>query len=603
MAAHWQLRSNGFINCDDPLYVLNNSHVNKGLRLDEIRYALFTTFTGYWHPLTWLSHMLDVELFGLNPAGHHLTSLIWHTINTVVLFYLLTRLQLGVYESAFAAALFALHPVNVESVAWVSERKNLLSTFFWFMGILAYLKYVEQPQVLRYLPVFGFMVLGLMSKPMVVTFPLTLLILDFYPLKRVSKRVFAEKIPLFVLTLIFSVFTVYVQRTDYAPGPLSSLPITKRLVTAATSYLDYLIMTFWPFNLAMPYPYPEVVPLWKIAVSVAVLFVITSTAYKYRTARPYIAAGWLWFTVTLLPVMRLIQSGREAIADRYLYVPLVGLFVVIVCGVRDLADRYRAGRNVVLAVSLSVLVYLLSITWNQTALWKDSITLFGHTVKVVKDSYIGYNNYAAAYKEAGDSQRAVELLRLGFAVKPDSMELICTMGLTLKDMGKYEESIPYLKKCPPFMAGDGEAVLHKMMGMISFKQERYADAAANLALVISKHPGDIEAINVLGITLMKLNRNEDAITVFNRGLEIKQGNAGFHFNKGLALKTIHRLSEAVAEFSMALSLEPGSTLILNTLKSAESELSAIRNTEKPVESRFRGAYAPELVTKSTKLDK
>ncbi len=351
-AAYLQITRNEFILFDDDQYVTENIHVLHGLTFESVRWALTTGHAANWHPVTWLSHMADIEVFGLNPAGHHLTSLLLHIFNSVLVCLVLERLTGVFWPGACVAALFALHPLHVESVAWVAERKDLLSAFFWFLTMGAYGFYVECPTRGRYAAVVAFFVFGLLSKPMVVTLPVVLLLLDYWPLgrlcgeagRRPSKALalLLEKWPLLLLAVLSGVVTFCAQQSAGAVSSLEKTPLSARIANASVSYIEYIRKTFWPSHLAVLYPYPRMgIPAWQVLAAASAILGVTLYVIAKAERRPYLAVGWLWYLVTLVPVIGLVQVGSQARADRYTYIPLIGVFIMMAWGAADALERCR----------------------------------------------------------------------------------------------------------------------------------------------------------------------------------------------------------------------------------------------------------------------
>lgn len=584
---YWNVRDNGFVNIDDPQYVTDNPFVNKGLSYKSVEWAFRTTFFVNWHPLTWLSHMADVELFGLNPRGHHLTSLMIHLINTVLLFFLLSRLTSLPWQSAFVAAVFAIHPLAVESVAWVSERKNVLSTLFWFLGVWAYIWYVQRPNFVRYSAVFFAMAVGLMVKPMLVTFPVTLLLLDNWPLNRLKVqagenvaapqvlrlffRMVLEKLPLFALAVASATVTYLVQLHAYAVQSLSELPLRARLATAADSYTQYLRKMVLPYDLAIPYPYPHSLSTVSILMSVVFLAAVTAASIRLWRRRPYVLFGWAFYLLTMLPVIRFIQTGREAIADRYTYVPMIGIFMAIAIGANDSLSGNRLKKYILTSAAAAFIIYLTAFTWVQIGYWRDSYSLFRHSMNTIEGNYMAYNNYGAAFLEDHNPEKAVEIFTEGLRIKPDSSELNYSMGEALTKQGKFEEAITYFSRSTTLMFFDGEAVLNKRYGIVLLKEKDYAGAVSYFKISLSIHPMDTEVLNNMGIALMGLDKSEEALEAFSRGVAIKPDSSTLRFNKGLALRKVGRLNEAIAEFEAAARLNPTSETVRKTLDKAQHD--------------------------------
>ncbi|NIQ87873.1 MAG: hypothetical protein GWN93_01765, partial [Deltaproteobacteria bacterium] len=401
--------------------------VHKGLTRESFIWAFTTTDEANWHPLTWLSHMVDCQLYGLNPAGHHLTNVLLHSASTVLLFLILLGMTGSRWRSALVAALFALHPLHVESVAWVAERKDVLSTLFWMLTLWAYLAYTKRPERKRYLLIIVAFTLGLMAKPMLVTLPFVLLLLDYWPLKRIELgqsasglpaanqpstiaekpgaqafRLLLEKTPLFVLTAASSVVTFVVQKSEGAVGALEVYPLKIRVANALVSYVSYIIKMIWPQNLAVFYPHPgQSLPMWQ-AVAAGILLVLISIAViRAGRRQPYLPVGWLWYLGTLVPVIGLVQVGAQAMADRYTYVPLIGLFIMAAWGVPELMKKWHH-RRVALVVSAALVLFaLMTCARLQLRHWKNSIALLSHAHAVTAKSYLVHNNLGSALNELG----------------------------------------------------------------------------------------------------------------------------------------------------------------------------------------------------------
>jgi len=427
-----QVRTYDFINYDDNRYITENQHVQSGLTLEGVTWAFTTTHAANWHPLTWLSHMLDCQLYGLNPSGHHLTNLVFHIASTLLLFLVLERMTGALWRSAFVAALFALHPLHVESVAWAAERKDVLSTFFWMLTMWTYVHYVERPGFNRYLLVLLSFVLGLLSKPMLVTLPFVLLLVDYWPLgrfqfgrlsgdrrshtpkssdtgdqKSIVLRLIREKVPFFVLCAISSILTIFAQQKIGALGSLESYTLGSRIANASVSYVRYIEKMVWPRHLAVLYPYQQMLPIWKVLGSGLLLVGVSVLVIRAVRKHPYLGVGWFWYLGTLIPVIGLVQVGKQAMADRYTYVPLIGLFVMIAWGVPDLLAGWRF-RKVVLSISTGLLLSLLMIVTNlQVKHWQNDITLFEHTLAATSNNFIIHYNLGVAFDRQGKTQEAI----------------------------------------------------------------------------------------------------------------------------------------------------------------------------------------------------
>ncbi len=445
----------GFVNFDDHEYVTGNPHVNTGLTWDNIVWAFTKSHSCNWHPLTWISHMIDCEIAGLEGGWHHVVNVLFHIANTIILFFLFNRLTGALWRSAFVAALFALHPLHVESVAWVSERKDVLSTFFWLLTMAAYARYARQRSVGRYVLVLVVFALGLMSKPMLVTLPVVLLLFDYWPLRRLSfepaqterinetseypgestrsskfrgsVRLLLEKVPLFGMAGISSVITIIVQR--YTEAPLEALAFHLRLANAFLSYVRYLARMIWPVRLAAFYPHPvDRVPYLMAGAALVFLVVVSAIVLRRARRQRYLPFGWLWYLITLLPVIGIIQVGGQSMADRYTYVPLIGIFVIIAWGVPDVLTRWPQCRKLLLPAAIILLAVLSVLSFIQVGYWSDTVVLFEHATEVTVDNGRMHQSVAAALHERGELDRAWHHYQQALRIQPDTREVLNGAG-------------------------------------------------------------------------------------------------------------------------------------------------------------------------------
>jgi len=461
-AVYWQVRDFQFVNFDDDKYIYQNRHVQEGLTLESITWAFTTIHAKNWHPLTWLSHMLDCKIYGNNPGGHHYTNLLFHIANTLLLFLVFRKMTGCLWQSAFIAALFALHPLHVESVAWVSERKDVLSTFFWMLTMWSYIWYVEHPIVHRYLLVVLLLALGLMSKPMLVTLPFVLLLLDFYPLNRFkfqlsdnsansrqksnTFRLILEKIPLFILVAMASAVTFYAQKKGGAVRSLEIYPIKVRIANAMVSYVKYIGNMVYPSDLTVLYPHPGLLPWWKISFACLLLASISFLAIRTAKQKPYFAMGWLWYLGTLIPVIGLVQVGKQSMADRYTYVPLIGIFIIIAWGVPEFMAKWRY-RKICLTMSGTVVItILMAMTWKQVGYWRNSITLFEHPLKITSNNYLPHNNLGCALDKRGHTAEAMEHYLQALQIKPDFWNAHYNLAVDLFRVGDIDGAIDHFRK-------------------------------------------------------------------------------------------------------------------------------------------------------------
>jgi hypothetical protein len=452
LATFGQVVGFDFINYDDPDYVTANPYVRAGLTRAGLAWALTTSHASNWHPVTWLSHMLDCEVWGLRPGGHHLTSVVLHAGSSLLLFAVLRGMTASVWPSAAVAWLFALHPLHVESVAWVAERKDVLSTFFWMLTVLAYWRYVRRPGIARYLLVMLLLALGLMAKPMLVSVPFVLLLLDVWPLGRLSPSVGAgassgralrpvlEKIPLLCVVAASSLVTLAVGLRGGAMAAFDTLPLSSRLGNATVSSVLYLRKTVLPVDLGLFYPRASFSG-GQVAGAALIVIVVSATVLRLGRERPWLIVGWLWYLVTLLPVIGLVQVGDQAMADRYTYVPLIGPFIMVAWSVKDVMARWPAARAPVGIIAMGLLAICPAITWLQLRHWRSSVTLFTHAAAVIPDNYVAQVQLGNALAEQGRFAEAIDRYRAALRVKPDLAEAHGNLGALLAQEGRLDEAI------------------------------------------------------------------------------------------------------------------------------------------------------------------
>ena len=469
-AVYWHVQNNNFIDFDDPLYVTENRNIQAGLTSDAIKWAFTTSHAYNWHPVTWLSHILDFRLFGLNPRGHHLTNLIFHVANTLLLFLVLRLMTNTLWRSAFVAALFALHPLHVESVAWVSERKDVLSTFFWLLTIWFYIRYTRIPKFNTYFPVMAVFAVGLMAKQMLVTLPFVLLLLDYWPLDRFvlpqkerknkissTKKTFyyclLEKLPLLVLSFSACLIVLYVQ--SKAALVRSQIPVINRLGNVIMAYIEYILKMFYPVHLGILYPYPLTGPvLWKVAAGGGLLLCITIAVLRFSKNRRWLVVGWFWFVGTLVPVIGIVQVGLQAIADRYTYVPLIGLFIILAWATPELTEKLRY-QKAILAVSALVILSSLSVlTYKQVFRWKDSITLFEYTAAVTEDNDIMHYSLGRLLLARGDVEQTIFHWTEALRIKPDQPTIHKQLAVLFTQRGDIDGAIDHYREVLKYRPDD-----------------------------------------------------------------------------------------------------------------------------------------------------
>jgi protein O-mannosyl-transferase len=558
----------GFVNYDDNFYVYDSPAVVNGLTSDGVARALTQGSLGFWDPLTTLSHMLDCQLYGLNAGGHHLTNVLLHTASVVLLFLVLRKLTGATWRSAFVAALFAIHPLRAESVAWVTERKDVLSGFFFMLTLGAYARYVEGPPKLsRYLVVVACFVMGLMSKVMLVTVPVVLLVLDYWPLGRCPKsgddttgmswtRLLVEKIPLFALSAAAAVVNILTQKSSGTLSTLASSPMGLRLENAVVSVATYIWQMFWPVRLAALYPFPlHGLPMGLVVVSILVVAGISAAVISCRRARPYLLAGWLWYLVMLLPVTGLIQAGPQAHADRYTYLPQIGLYFALAW----LAGSWVAARPryIPLAGGLAgaVIGVLAVCAFNQASYWRDSETLWRRDLACAADNALARNDLGLAIMNEGRRPEAMDEFHRALALQPDYFEAHNNLGLALVGGGQMEDAMGEFRQA--IQAQPGRASAHNNLGSALLDSGQVDQALAEFQEAIKLSPDYAQAHNNLSRVLVRLGRLDEAIAELQTALKLQPGLADAHFNLGNAFMLERRAAEAMEQYQMAVKLDPG----------------------------------------------
>jgi len=545
-AVYWQVGDHEFIILDDDDYVTENRHVQAGWTMESLAWAFTSRFHRHWHPLTWLSHMTDCQFFGLDAGWHHLSSVFLHMANSLLLFFVFRRMTGALFRSAFVAALFALHPLHVEPVAWVADRKDVLSAFFWMLTMWAYVRYAERPGVTRYALVFAAFILGLMAKSMVVTLPFVLLLMDYWPLERFEfgparsggqpkkrqgldtgyqsappLRLIWEKALFFLIVAACGVVAVVVFQSTISLTLSEYWPTKIHMVNSLLYYVSYIGKMLYPLNLATPYPDSHMVPLWHVGGAGLLLLGISFLVFWQRRRYPYLLVGWLWYLITLAPVIGLVRYGPHTLADRYTYIPLIGLFVILAWGVPDLVKRWRYGRMVLAMSTAMLLLACMMGAWLQVRHWKDSILLFRHAVHVTADNAMAHNNMGVALSQQGHFKEAMHHYSEALRIRPDHVKAHNNLGLRLAEQGRLTEAIHH-----------------------------YSEA-------LRIKPDYAEAHNNLGVALSRQGNFQEAIRHYSEALRIKPDYAKAHNNMGAGLAKRGRLEEAVNHFSEALKIKPG----------------------------------------------
>lgn len=536
LMVYFQVHDFEFVNFDDRETIIGNTHIQNGLTLAGLAWAFTTAYAANWFPVTWISHMIDFQLFGLDSGWQHLTNVAIHIASVLLLFALMRRMTGKMWESAFVSFVFALHPLHVESVAWVTERKDVLSAFFWFLTTWFYVDYVEKPRLSRYLLSLGAFSLGLMSKQMLVTLPFVLLLLDYWPLRRAKTTLIAqivrEKVPYIALSAVASWIAFKVQHQAGAVLSTDAIPFVTRAANALISYVAYLVQFFWPSGLAMFYPYPPSLPLWQIAGSALILILISVLALR----RPYLTVGWLWYLGTLVPVIGLVQVGLQARADRYTYIPMVGISIMLAWGVSELIERFPRMSFNLRAASAVVCVVWLALTWIQVQYWRNSVTLFEHAIASTDNNYIAHLDLGAVLAEQGRTNDALRHLYASVEEKPEHNDAHDTLGAVLGRMGRTDEAADQFRQAIRIQPNDSEAYCN--LGNVLLAQSKFADASVEFRQALRVQPDFTTAHFGLGAALLNLGQTDDAIAQFSETLRLDPSMAPARdaLNKAIALK-------------------------------------------------------------------
>ena len=555
-----------FLNYDDPLYVTENRAVQAGLSWDNVVWAFTTDRAMYMHPLTWISHMVDCDLYGLHPWGHHLTNLIFHAIDSVLLFLVFARMTRRLWPSALVAALFAVHPLHVESVAWISERKDVLSMLFWTASLGAYAWYRQGPGWARYLAVAFLFFLALMSKPMVVTLPFVLLLLDYWPLDQVdctaplgvmvrkTVRLAAEKIPLFLITALFCVITFMMQLRSSNLAYGGKVPIVARCANAVVVYVIYLAKTVWPLGLAAYYPHPITRPLGQVAGAALILLLITLFCLRRARRNPYLIIGWFWYLGTLVPVIELVQAGTFSHADRYTYIPLIGVFIMVAWGAADLVAAWRVPRPVVAVAAGAVLGALTICAGVQAGYWKNGETLFHHAIDAGHESGAAYNNLGVLAIKRGAYDEARTYLTKALDLKGDHVDALGNLGKIALEQGRYADAKTDLMKALE-LKPDQANVLNNL-GVLATDQLRYDEARAYLKKALEIQSDHIDALNNMGRLLLEEGRYDEARDYLKKVLDLKPDHASALNNMGWCLMSQGQYADSEPYFRKSLESDP-----------------------------------------------
>jgi len=576
---YWQVRHNDFINLDDDLYITNNSHIKEGLTFKSVYWAFTSTQNGQWTPVAVISHLVDYTFFGLDAGGHHLINLLFHTVNTLLLFFLLCRMTATLWQSAFVALIFALHPLHVESVAWATERRDVLYAFFLLLTIWAYINYVEKPKWFRHICVLLCFILAAMSKPMAVTLPFILLLLDYWPLgrfrmgkedkraqtfaapslKTITQNVpishlLIEKVSLFSIAIVISLFTLFSVWGNKSLSSFESLPLIVRIENAVVSYIEYILKMIWPKSLAVFYPYQTTLPVWKVVSTTLLFLAITILATLGRRKHPYLIVGWLWYLITLLPVIGLLQAGMQSMADRFMYMPMTGLLIMVIYGISDICEKWPYKKLTLAVLSVSLVITLVVLTRAQVGLWRNSETLFRHTLQATNNNYFIHNYLGAALAAQGKDQEALIHFNRSLEINPYYADAYCNLGVLLLHQSKYREAIP------PFIAAlqnrpDCVEALTNL-GIILGKYGKVKEAMDHFSEAIRINPNYEEAYFNQGNLLLQMRKYEEAIYYFNEAIKINSKNSKTYNSLGVSLLNSGNPKKAMDCYHKAIDINP-----------------------------------------------
>ncbi len=571
---YWPVHSFDFINWDDGLYVLNNEHINHGFSWLGLRWCFQIGYAGYWHPLTWISHMVDCELFGLHPGPPHMENVLLHAVNSALLFLVLKRLTHTFWRSAMVAALFAWHPLRVESVAWIAERKDVLSALFWMLALWSYVLYVEKLSFANsktyYLLTLGFFALGLMAKPMIVTLPCVLLLLDWWPLGRFGpeaprpySRVIVEKLPFVLLAGAASILTVVAQKQGGAVASLKFIPLEARVLNCLVSYLRYVEKLFWSSDLSVIYPFAFKLPLLEVVLAAIFLVGVTAASSFFWKRQPYLLVGWLWYLGVLFPVSGLVQAGAQSMADRFSYFPSVGIFIIICWTANDLTRRWpkhSAFLTVIGAVALTVCGIQTAF---QVRYWRNSGTLFSHSLAIDPDNYIAHSCYGCYLRDLGQLEPARVECQRAIDISPIYMVGYTFLSGVLEMQGKKDEAMTVLRdalKIRPDFSG-ARCDLARLL----FEKNQFPEAEAELQKGLELDPTDAGLHLYLGHSLAGEGKYEPAERQFAESARLDPQDATAHFQWALAFAAEHKFGEAIAQYRAALRVKPDFANALNNL--------------------------------------
>jgi protein O-mannosyl-transferase len=584
---YWQVVGHGFVAFDDDVYITENPRVRKGLSAQTFLWALTATEAANWHPLTWISHLVDVSLFGTWAGGHHLVNLLIHGANGLLLFLALRRMTGSIWESSLVAALFAIHPLHVESVAHLAQRKDVLSGLFWMLTLLAYGQHVSRPSRIRYASIVVCLGLGLMAKPILVTLPFVLLLLDFWPLRRMENftgsgageppglspsALIREKIPLFFLVIISCVITYFAQASGGAVRSLDAYPLDVRLGNAVVSYLAYLGKMLWPSKLAFFYPHPGLPPMGTIALSALLIGGASWGAIRLRRGHPYLLTGWLWYIGTLVPVIGLVQVGQQSMADRYVYIPMIGIYLIISWGLSEFVRKWDLPKIIRVLLVTVVLSMLMGKTYLQAGYWSGSVPLFQHAISVTEANRVAHMNLGRVYQTQGRFGEAIRHYRQALEIDHEYARAHNNLGTVYEEMGQLDRAIREYRAA---LEIDPDLIkAHVNMGIVLEKRGQLDEAIRHYKAAVRLAPEYAQARQYLGLALYRRNRTAAAIVHLRENVRLAPNNPSGHNNLAVVLYGAGSIGMAVHHLEQALKFDPNND-------DARRNLAKIRETHSP----------------------
>lgn len=581
---YWDVQSYEFLNYDDNEFIVDNEHIRDGFSPDSLVYAFTDINSGIWHPVTWLSHIMDCQLYGLNPMGHHWNNLIFHLINAILVFLIFNRMTGALFRSFFVASLFAIHPVQIESVAWVAERKNVLSTLFYLLCIFSYIRHVKDQKKRKYITIILFYILGLMSKPMMVTMPFVLLLLDFWPLDRFkiwrergnegsvrsSRSIIKEKIPFLIIAVIFSVISWKSQYISGAMTDLETIPLYARIELSLVSYINYLYNLIWPTNLAFFYPYTGNIPLWKVLGASLLLFIFCAySIYCYKNKK-HIFFGWLWFVITISPVIGLVHLGDQAMADRYMYLPCIGIFIAVTWEVHNLIAYIGRPKFLFIFFYSAVILTFSLVSIVQVKNWRNNYSLYSHAIEVTADNYVAHANLGAALLNSGRTDEAIYHLEKAFEIKPQSRKTHFDMGTAQAAKKNFYEAKKYYNWILERFPNDMETIYQ--LGRVYFDLGEYDKARYYLSTFLKQNPKHVKALIYLGHISLKLEKYKDAKKYYLSAIKLHPDSPEVLNNLGTIYYKEGDLIESTHFFKLALKYKPDFRDAYLNLKNTQLQL-------------------------------